>query len=159
MGDTIENVDLDEAMSEFAQRIVKGIGQNSQTIDGQLSDLIKDYDFHRIAAVDRNVMRIAAYELRFEPGIPPAVSLNEAIELAKKYSTAESGKFVNGVLGKLLTSTPKANWDVSQLEMTPEIEEPDEPAPTIEVETISEDAPETKELAKAGLWRIKSEEV
>ena len=58
-------------------------------------------DFHRLSAVDRNVLRVAAYEILHCPDVPPAVAINEAIEIAKKFSTGDSGKFVNGVLDKL----------------------------------------------------------
>src|SRR5690349_7281417 len=101
-----------------------------------LADRIPDYDFNRIAAIDGNILRIAAYELFFEPGIPPAVTINEAIEIAKKYSTAESGKFVNGILGRLLADSPKANWDPASAPAE-EIEEPST-EPEYEIEVIEE---------------------
>ena len=62
---------------------------------------VQNYEIHRIAAVDRNIMRLAIYEMRFRDDIPPVVSINEAVDIAKKFSTAESGKFVNGVLDKV----------------------------------------------------------
>ena len=61
----------------------------------------KNWEFHRIAAVDRNIMRLAIYEMLFREDIPPIVSINEAVDIAKKFSTEDSGKFVNGILDKV----------------------------------------------------------
>ncbi len=108
---TLEEADLAPDLAAYAERLVRGIRGMIPIIDQKLSSIVIDYDYNRIAAVDRNVLRVAAYELLEIPEIPPAVTINEAIEIAKRYSTAESGKFVNGVLGRLLQDTPKANWD------------------------------------------------
>jgi N utilization substance protein B len=56
---------------------------------------------HRIAAVDRNILRLAIYEMLHRDDIPPVVSINEAVDIAKKFSTQDSGKFVNGILDKI----------------------------------------------------------
>lgn len=159
MADVLENGSLSEDLAAYAEQIVKGIGQNSQTIDGALEGLTPGYDFMRIVAVDRNIMRIAAYELMFEPDLPPAVTLNEAVELAKRYSTAESGKFVNGVLGRLLAQTPKANW--VQPEQPLQEEGPDdseEPLEASEPEVLAGDDPRLEELSRVGNWKIRKED-
>ena len=70
-------------------------------IDTTIRVHARNYEFSRLSAVDRNVLRIACQELLFCEDIPPAVAINEAIEIAKKFSTAESGKFVNGVLDNI----------------------------------------------------------
>ena len=155
--DTLANSKLPPELNEFMERLVLGVRDNQAQIDDRLASLILDWDFERIAPVDRNLLRIAAYELFHEPSIPPAVSINEAIEMAKKYSTAESGKFVNGVLGKLLGFTPKANWDAA-LAIAEEDLIPEETVEEVPVETVSEDSPEAQELAKVGLWRVRSED-
>jgi N utilization substance protein B len=62
---------------------------------------------HRISAVDRNILRLAIFEMLHCPEVPPVVSINEAIEIAKKYSTDESGKFVNGVLDRIRVGLPR----------------------------------------------------
>src|SRR5208283_3207039 len=108
----------------------------------------------RVAAVDRNVMRIGAYELLHVPSVPPAVTLNEAVEIAKKYSTAESGKFVNGVLGRFLLDTPKAKWDAATAPI--EVEEKGESAPPPEIEEFEVDEAEAKKLLKVGGWTLRS---
>ena len=62
---------------------------------------MKNWELHRIAVVDRNIMRLAIYEMLYREDIPPVVSINEAVDIAKKFSTQDSGKFVNGVLDKI----------------------------------------------------------
>lgn len=85
----------------FAYKLVMGALEKQAEIDKAIADLSAGWKLSRQAAVDRNIMRIAGYEMLFLPAIPTGASINEAVELAKKYSTAESGKFVNGVLGAL----------------------------------------------------------
>ncbi len=70
-------------------------------IDAAIREQARNYEFSRLSAVDRNVLRIACHEILFCEDIPPAVAINEAIEIAKKFSTGESGKFVNGVLDNI----------------------------------------------------------
>ena len=85
----------------FAEPLIKGVLENRDAIDEQIKKHAKNWDFHRIAAVDRNVMRLAIYEMLHREDIPPAVSINEAVDIAKKFSTEDSGKFVNGILDKI----------------------------------------------------------
>ena len=148
------NSDLSPDLMAFAEELVAGIYKEQHLIDDILAARIFEYDFDRVALIDKNLLRIACYELFYCPDIPPAVSINEAIELAKKYSTAESGKFVNGVLGKVLQDSPKADW--SPEEHQAEAEEPAPPEPEPEEETLREDEPEAQELSKIGLWKIRS---
>jgi N utilization substance protein B len=136
---------------------VVSIRNGQAALDKLLALIILEYDYSRVAIVDKNVLRIAAYELLHEPSIPPAVTINEAIEISRKFSTIESGKFVNGVLGKLLEQSPKANWDPAtappeQEEMAPATE----PVEVIE-ETIEADSDEAKGLKRIGAWKLKSE--
>jgi N utilization substance protein B len=70
-------------------------------IDALISRHAENWDIERMGTVDRNVMRIAVYEMLYRDDIPPVVSINEAVELAKAYSSAESGKFVNGILDRI----------------------------------------------------------
>ena len=154
----IEHADMEQSLVDFAVGLVNGVYDKHEAIDAQLGALLHDYDYERLAAVDRNLMRLAAFELFHEPGIPPAVTINEAVELAKKYSTAESGKFVNGVLGKLLADSPKANWDPSMADTPADLEEVVvDDVPEIDVEQIKEDTPAAAEFAKIGKWTIRRE--
>ncbi len=85
---------------EHVQNLVLGIEQDSENLDADISSASIEWTLERMPSIDRAVLRLAAYELKHSD-IPVAVILNEAIEIAKSYSTAESGKFVNGVLSTL----------------------------------------------------------
>jgi len=86
----------------FARALVQGAVTERAAIDEVLNRYAREWSLDRMASVDRNVLRLAAYELLFLPEIPPSVSVDEAVEMVKKYSTGESGKFVNGILGNLV---------------------------------------------------------
>ncbi len=85
----------------FAEPLIRGTLQHRAAIDEHIMRHVKNWELHRIAAVDRNVMRLAIYEMLHREDIPPVVSINEAVDIAKKFSTHESGKFVNGILDKI----------------------------------------------------------
>jgi len=90
-----------EEIQRFATELVTGTYKNLSSIDNLLRKHTDNWDISRLAAVDRNVLRFATYELLFLDDIPPKVTINEAIEIVKNYSTADSGKFVNGILDKI----------------------------------------------------------
>ena len=92
---------LEGANRLYSEELVRGALEHQAEIDGRITVLTPDWTPDRQAAVDRNILRLAAYELLYRPDAPVAAVVNEAIELAKKYSTADSGRFVNGVLGAL----------------------------------------------------------
>ena len=73
----------------------------SKDIDQKISDYATNWQIRRMAIIDRNIMRIGLYELKYTTDIPPKVAINEAVELAKKYGDLESSKFVNGILDKI----------------------------------------------------------
>ena len=83
----------------YAQDIVNGVEAQRYDIDRVLGSSSEDWPVHRMAAVDRAILRVACYELR--AGVPPAVAINEAVEAAKELSTEDSGRFINGLLGKI----------------------------------------------------------
>ena len=85
----------------FADPLIRGVLQNRDVIDEKIKSHAKNWEFHRIAAVDRNIMRLALYEMLHRDDIPPVVSINEAVDIAKKFSTEDSGKFVNGILDRV----------------------------------------------------------
>ncbi len=86
----------------YADRLLEGIAAKSEELDAVLSSIVKNWDIQRIAIIDRNILRIAIYEILYLEDIPPKVSMDEAIEIAKIYSTADSSKFVNGILDRVL---------------------------------------------------------
>ena len=87
----------------FARALVGGCSRRRDELDVKIAAVAENWDIHRMAVIDRNILRIGTYEMMFLDDIPPKVSINEAIDLAKKYSTADSGAFVNGILDKLRT--------------------------------------------------------
>jgi transcription antitermination protein NusB len=86
---------------EFALPLIEGMIEHLDEIDERIRRYCANYEFHRISAVDRNVLRLAIYEMLHRDDIPPVVSINEAIELAKTFGGAESGRFVNGILDRV----------------------------------------------------------
>jgi len=88
-------------MRLFAEPLIRGTLQERDYIDECIKKHVKNWELHRIAAVDRNILRLAIFEMLRRQDIPPVVSINEAVDIAKKFSTAESGKFVNGILDKV----------------------------------------------------------
>ncbi len=91
----------DDEVRIFAENIIEGTLQNLGPIDEELARVADKWDLGRMASVDRNILRMGAYELLCRPDIPDAVSMNEAIEIAKKYSTADSAAFINGILDRI----------------------------------------------------------
>jgi N utilization substance protein B len=89
------------AMRLFAEPLIRGALEHRDEIDILIRKYTVNWELHRIAAVDRNVLRLAIYEMLHRDDIPPVVSINEAVDIAKKFSTPESGKFVNGILDKI----------------------------------------------------------
>ena len=91
----------DPEVQEHAKALVEGVRSKQEDLVKVLSPLIEHWSWERVAAVDRAILRIGAYEILHVPEVPPKVALDEAIELAKRYSTRESGSFVNGILDKI----------------------------------------------------------
>jgi len=89
------------AVRLFADPLIRGTLQFRDEADEMIRKHAKNWDLHRIAAVDRNILRLAIYEMLHRDDIPPVVSINEAVDIAKKFSTQDSGKFVNGILDKI----------------------------------------------------------
>ena len=83
---------------QFAGPLIRGALENRDEADALIRKYCKNWDLPRIAAVDRNVLRLAIYEMLHRDDIPPVVSINEAVDIAKRFSTEDSGRFVNGIL-------------------------------------------------------------
>ncbi|MHB9094092.1 MAG: transcription antitermination factor NusB [Eubacteriales bacterium] len=98
---------LNEDQLEFVLTLVRGVMENVGRINDIIKEISIDWDLTRMAAVDRNILRLALYELCFSQEVPPNVAINEAIELGKTFSTAESGRFINGILGRILENLDK----------------------------------------------------
>ncbi len=90
-----------EEVKDFANSLVKGTQKNLSRINEVISQHAENWEIKRMAVIDKNVLRLGTFELLYMDEIPPKVSINEAIELAKKYGDVDSGKFVNGILDKI----------------------------------------------------------
>ncbi len=99
--DFIGNADHDANVRDYATKLIVGIRRNREEVDGRISTVAENWDLYRMAVIDRNILRVACFEMLHLDDIPPKVAINEAIDLAKKYSTEESGSFVNGILDKI----------------------------------------------------------
>lgn len=88
---------------EFSTNIVNSVIANRKDLDEKIAERVNNWEMDRIALIDRILLRIGIAELFYFPDIPPKVSINEVIEIAKDYSTSNSGKFINGILDAILT--------------------------------------------------------
>src|SRR3989338_5765695 len=93
--------DVEGDVRSFADSLVLGVSKNRESIDKVISGYATNWQLKRMAVIDRNILRFATYELLFTEDIPPKVTINEAIDIAKKYGDANSGKFVNGIIDKI----------------------------------------------------------
>ncbi|MFD2611882.1 transcription antitermination factor NusB [Paenibacillus gansuensis] len=102
--DNESNVELSDVheLTAYVKTTVEQISAQKQQIDDLLSIYLKGWQMDRLSRVDRQILRLAAYEMVFKDDVPAKVVINEAIELSKHFGTDESGKFVNGVLGKMI---------------------------------------------------------
>ncbi len=103
-----------ERVQHFALQLARGVLEHREDIDAKIKEALQRWEFDRLAAVDTQLMRVAIYELLFLDDIPANVTIDEAIELSRQYSTEQSSKFVNGVLGNLC-----AKYAAHKVEHTP----------------------------------------
>ena len=98
-----------QAVGAFAAQLVHGTRANVEAIDAQIAANSREWKVERMAAVDRNLTRMATYEMCFaEEKLTPNIAINEAVELAKKYGTDDSSRYVNGILGAIMKSAKSA---------------------------------------------------
>jgi N utilization substance protein B len=98
---TLEDAEISPEVRAFARELVSGVLARRGELDALIAAAADNWELSRLAAVDRNVLRLAVHELTGRPDIPAKVSINEAIELGKRFSTAQSGAFVNGILDRV----------------------------------------------------------
>jgi N utilization substance protein B len=101
-GDEEEGHRPEPADREFAERIVREVSARRDELDQELGRVSRNWRVERMARVDRSILRLALWELKHEPDIPARVSINEAVELAKRFGAAEASGFVNGLLDAAL---------------------------------------------------------
>ena len=93
---------LPEAGEQFASELATGVDENQEWLDSLIARYAPEWPVNQIAVIDRNILRLAAYELLVGKDTPIKVAINEAVELAKQFGSDSSGRFVNGVLGTLV---------------------------------------------------------
>jgi transcription antitermination protein NusB len=100
----------------FAHELIAGVQAHQPKIDDLIASAAENWRLDRMAAIDRNILRLGAFEMLFCPDVPMKVAINEALELAKRYSTAQSSRFVNGILDRLQAT------DLGQPSAEPELD-------------------------------------
>ncbi|AMW32195.1 NusB antitermination factor [Fervidobacterium changbaicum] len=114
--DILQDMLSDEKISELkkdVERYLRNIHENKEKIDETISKYLLNWDFGRVSYIDRSILRLGAYELLYEMDVPIEVTLDEMVEIAKKYGSEESGKFVNGVLDKIAKAeAPKEKFNL-----------------------------------------------
>lgn len=91
-----------EDLNDYGKKLIKGVLEHQSEIDQAISAKLEKWSFNRIATVEKTVLRIAVFEMMYEESVPKEVSINEAVELAKRFNEDKSGKFINGVLSKFI---------------------------------------------------------
>jgi transcription antitermination protein NusB len=103
MARIISRIEISEDIANFARELVKGVIQNREELDQNIRDFAPAWPLDQISIVDRNVLRLAIFEILHDNKIPVKVAINEAVELAKTFGSDNSSRFVNGVLGSVST--------------------------------------------------------
>ncbi len=104
------------AVRDFANCLVEGVLKNLDEIDGMIKKYTQHWSLNRIATVDRNILRFAIYEILYMDDIPAKVTINEAIEITKKYADQDSSAFINGILDKILKEESRVLWKKEAIE-------------------------------------------
>jgi N utilization substance protein B len=115
--DFLRDEERDSETRQFAKRLIEGTLDERDALDEVIQGVAQNWNISRMAVVDRNVLRLATYELLNCKDIPPKVAINEAIEIGKRYSTQNSGAFINGILDRIMNRKVKV---VAEEEASPE---------------------------------------
>jgi len=107
----LEQYPQKQEVIDFFSLLVDGVLKNLAQLDSLIKKYVKNWEIDRMAVIDRNILRLACFELTFLDDIPPKVSINEAIELAKRFGDLDSPRFVNGILDKIYKSEKKTAND------------------------------------------------
>jgi transcription antitermination protein NusB len=124
----------DRKLCEFTEGLIAGVKEHQVQIDSLISEAAENWRLDRMAAIDRNILRLGAYEMMFCREIPARVAINEALELAKRYSTAQSSRFVNGILDRVLQSQAQPARPGREPESA--LREPGSPGPEPDADAI-----------------------
>ncbi|HIJ58117.1 MAG TPA: transcription antitermination factor NusB [Deltaproteobacteria bacterium] len=102
-----ENFDARKSIRDFSKKLVLGVCEKKKILDKVISGASKNWRIERIARLDKSILRLAAFEIMFIEDIPPKVSLDEAVEIGKKFGGEDSGRYINGVLDNIYSTTVK----------------------------------------------------
>ena len=107
----LRDEEKDRDTRSYAETMIRTTCSERTAIDDRIQSVAQNWKIHRMAVIDRNVLRLATYELLYRDDIPPKVAINEAIELGKRFSTSNSGAFINGILDKIKSGLPGGGED------------------------------------------------
>lgn len=174
---SVAQTDPDEAVQSMLQRIpmapeaanfvrvlTEGVLEEELDLDSTISRyLANGWGIDRIAITDHLALKLGAFELMYQPGIPPKVSISEAVNLAAKFGSKESGRFVNGVLAKVYQNSEKVNWDPSQEEFSESYDETEPTGLTLDDEPeeeviVTEGSEQEQEFKKVKGWVLRTED-
>ncbi|MDG3002508.1 transcription antitermination factor NusB [Paludisphaera sp. Pla2] len=122
----------DRDLIAFTVGLIEGVQKHQPAIDEAIKQVAENWRLDRMAAIDRNILRVGAFEILHRPEVPAKVAINEALELAKRYSTAQSSRFVNGILDKVLQLQHPTPKPAAEVEPEPEADVEPDPAPAPE---------------------------
>ncbi|MCP5022638.1 MAG: transcription antitermination factor NusB [bacterium] len=120
LDDFLREEEKDRDTRSYAREMILTTSKERAKIDGEIQAVAQNWEIHRMAVIDRNVLRLATYELLYRDDIPPKVAINEAIELGKRFSTSNSGSFINGILDKIKNKRQADAEPQEDPETTPE---------------------------------------
>lgn len=112
--DLWEQTEAEKPAQEFAEKRIRAVIEKQAEVDAELKKLVTNWDPERLAPVDRAILRLALWEMKFADDVPPISALNEAIEVAKALSTEESGRFVNGVLDRARATLDRPEREITR---------------------------------------------
>jgi N utilization substance protein B len=112
----------DKKLCEFTRALIAGVHEHQPRIDALISEVAENWRIDRMAAIDRNILRLGAFEILYCPDVPTKVAINESLELAKRYSTGQSSRFVNGILDRLLSAEAASQKAAAEAEAEAEAE-------------------------------------
>jgi N utilization substance protein B len=112
--DLWEQTEAEKPAQEFAEKRIRSVIEKQSEVDAELRKLVTNWDPERMAPVDRAILRLALWEMKFADDVPPISALNEAIEVAKALSTEESGRFVNGVLDRARATLGRPEREITR---------------------------------------------
>lgn len=103
-----EDLSIPQPVRRYLERLVTGVAEHREAIDARIAEAAPAFPVSNLPAVDRNILRVAIYELSHEPDVPLKAAINEAVELAKAFGGDNSSRFVNGVLGTIARGAPQS---------------------------------------------------